>query len=128
MTTEFSTEYRLNDCILMLLESTLSLASRAETRTCTVEFAAVEAEAVVRHSIVPVVLEVTVQVARTAVALDMMSTIILVLLELKPLPVSTRCTPPAALPEGVPVLVLSEIATPSSERTPFTLRLLAFVA
>jgi hypothetical protein len=72
----------------MLLESTLSLASRAETRTCTVEFAAVEAEAVVRHSIVPVVLEVTVQGARTAVALDMMSTIILVLLELKPLPVS----------------------------------------
>ena len=73
MTTEFSTEYRLNDCILMLLESTLSLASRAETRTCTVEFAAVEAEAVVRHSIVPVVLEVTVQGARTAVALDMIA-------------------------------------------------------
>ena len=128
MTTEFASEYRLYDSILVLVESTLSLASRAETRTCTVEPAAVEADAVVRHSIVPVVLEVTVQGARTAMALDMMSTIILALLELKPLPVSTRCTPPAALPQGMPVLVLSEIATPSSERTPLTLRLLAFVA
>ena len=51
MTTEFASEYRLYDSILVLVESTLSLASRAETRTCTVEPAAVEADAVVRHKV-----------------------------------------------------------------------------
>ena len=61
-------------------------------------------------------------------ALDMMSTCILVMSELKPVPVSMRRTPPAALPEGVPLVVPPRSATPASERTPLTLRLLAFDA
>jgi hypothetical protein len=58
MTTELATEYRLYDCGLMLVESTLLLAPRAETRTSRVEPAAASgaAAAEVRHSILPMVL------------------------------------------------------------------------
>ena len=62
------------------------------------------------------------------VSLDIMSTCILVMSELKPVPVSMRRTPPAALPVGVPLVEPPWSATPASERMPLTLRLLAFVA
>ncbi len=53
-----ATEYRLYDCGLVLVESTLLLAPRAETRTSRVEPAAASgaAAAEVRHSILPMVL------------------------------------------------------------------------